>query len=107
MSVFKELELWQFISDRLERNQNVILLVVAKSSGSSPGRRGYKMAVGEDGELIGSIGGGVMEVGLVQQSRSILSSSSHNSESEPTADVKEQVHRKNVADSSGMICSGK
>ena len=49
-----------------------MLLVVATSSGSSPGRPGYKMAVAEDGQLIGSIGGGVMEVNLVEQSRSIL-----------------------------------
>ena len=35
-----------------------MLLVVAESSGSSPGRQGYKMAVGADGGLSGSIGGG-------------------------------------------------
>ena len=69
----KELELWQFIAERLGEGQPVMLLVVGESSGSSPGRQGYKMAVGADGELFGSIGGGVMEVNLVQQSRKILS----------------------------------
>jgi hypothetical protein len=49
--VNKDLELWQFIGDRLQQNQPVMLLVVAESSGSSPGRQGYKMAVGSDGEL--------------------------------------------------------
>lgn len=68
----KELDLWQFIADRLKRNQPVMLLVVAESSGSSPGRQGYKMAVGSDGELAGSIGGGLMEINLVEQSRAIL-----------------------------------
>ena len=102
----KELELWTFVVARLERGENVMILVVAESSGSSPGRQGYKMAVGADGELIGSIGGGVMEVNLVEQSHAILS--------EPPAvagglsqRVKEQIHRKDVANSSGMICSGK
>ncbi len=52
----KELELWQFVSDRLQQRQPVMLLVVADSSGSSPGRQGYKMAVGVDGGLAGSIG---------------------------------------------------
>ena len=42
-----------------------MLLVVAESSGSSPGRQGFKMIVAED-ELAGSIGGGVMEVALVE-----------------------------------------
>ena len=81
-----------------------MLLVVAESSGSSPGRQGYKMAVGSDGELSGSIGGGVMEVNLVEQSRSLLS--------EPEAGgltrrISEQIHRKNVPNASGMICSGR
>src|SRR4029078_7379634 len=83
-----------------------MLLVVATSSGSSPGRPGYKMAVAEDGQLIGSIGGGVMEVNLVDGARTLLSSSSRSNES-PPSDIKEQVHRKNVPNSSGMICSGK
>lgn len=98
-----ELELWQFVSARLDLGENVGLLVVAESSGSSPGRAGYKMAVALDGELSGSIGGGVMEVNLVEQSRALLS--------EPGAIVTghlfEQVHRKDVQNSSGMICSGR
>jgi xanthine dehydrogenase accessory factor len=104
--VNKELELWQFIANRLETADRVMLLVVATSSGSSPGRPSYKMAVAENGELIGSIGGGVMEVNLVEQSRAIFS--------EPPAvagglaqPIREQIHRKNAPNSSGMICSGK
>jgi xanthine dehydrogenase accessory factor len=100
----KEAELWQFISDRLTRDQSVILQVVAESSGSSPGRQGYKMAVAEDGELVGSIGGGVMEVSLVDQSRAILSGPGSGS---PAVELSEQVHRKDVRNSSGMICSGR
>jgi xanthine dehydrogenase accessory factor len=79
-----------------------MLLVVAESSGSSPGRQGYKMAVGSDGELCGSIGGGVMEVNLVEESRRLLSL--------PPAvagGLREQVHRKDAPNASGMICSGK
>jgi xanthine dehydrogenase accessory factor len=57
----------------LNRGDNVMLLIVAESSGSSPGRQGYKIAVSADGELCGSIGGGVMEVNLVEQSRALLS----------------------------------
>ena len=49
--VSKELELWQFAASRLNKGEDVMLLVVATSSGSSPGRAGYKMAVAADGEL--------------------------------------------------------
>jgi len=94
-----------------------MLLVVATSSGSSPGRPGYKMAVAQYDELIGSIGGGVMEVNLVNKSREVLDTlpvSNTMAGSEPPAvsggsapSILDQVHRKNVPDSSGMICSGK
>ncbi len=78
-----------------------MLLVVAESSGSSPGRAGYKMAVAADGELTGSIGGGVMEVRLVEQAK--LKSAISN----PKSEIFQQVHQKNSPHSSGMICSGK
>jgi xanthine dehydrogenase accessory factor len=109
--VNKELELWQFTANRLQNGERVMLLVVATSSGSSPGKPGYKMAVGQDGELIGSIGGGVMEVNLVEQSRAILGAqaalpaSSRSGETIPV--ITDQIHRKDVPNSSGMICSGK
>jgi xanthine dehydrogenase accessory factor len=100
-----EQDLWRFVSDRLRSSQRVMLLVVATSSGSSPGRPGYKMAVAEDGDLMGSIGGGVMEVNLVDGARTLLSASPHGGDAFQT--VTDQVHRKNVPNSSGMICSGK
>jgi xanthine dehydrogenase accessory factor len=104
--VHKELELWQFIADRLRRDQSVMALVVAESSGSSPGRQGYKMAVGADGKLCGSIGGGVMEVNLVEQARADLRVHSF-SEAGLRSHLVQQEHRKNSQHPSGMICSGR
>jgi xanthine dehydrogenase accessory factor len=101
--VSKEFELWQFIAARLESGDRVMLLVVAESSGSSPGRQGYKMAVGADGELCGSIGGGVMEVTLVEQAKV----KTKKLKGKTLDELREQVHRKDVPNSSGMICSGK
>ncbi len=101
----KELELWKFIATRLTRGENVMLLVVAQSSGSSPGRQGYKMVVGSDGVLCGSIGGGVMEVSLVEQSRVFLRDGEARGRGD--AEIKEQVHQRNSPNASGMICSGK
>ncbi len=99
----KDLETWRFIHQRLSRGEPVVLLVVAESTGSSPGRAGYKMAVSIDGELSGSIGGGVMEVELVERSRSRLSAAEWENAS---SQVIEQVHQKNSPSASGMICSG-
>ena len=97
----KELEIWRFAAEKLEQNELVVLLVVAESSGSSPGRHGFKMIVARD-NLCGSIGGGVMEVNLAEQARATLSAASESA----AASVKLQTHRKNSANPSGMICSG-
>ena len=80
-----------------------MLLAVAESSGSSPGRAGYKMAVAPDGELCGSIGGGVMEVALAEAAKLRM----ENGEWRISSEIVEQVHRKGVSNSSGMICSGR
>ncbi|MGB2752670.1 MAG: XdhC family protein [Pyrinomonadaceae bacterium] len=100
-----ELELWQFIASRLKNGEYVMLLVVAESHGSSPGRAGYKMAVAADGELTGSIGGGVMEVNLVDQTFELLSVASASADAYQK--LIEQEHRKNAVHPSGMICSGR
>jgi xanthine dehydrogenase accessory factor len=99
----KDLELWRFVAEHLPPKQAVTLLVVAESSGSSPGRQGFKMAIAEDGTLFGSIGGGVMEVALVSQAKVKSKKLKVKNKSE----IIEQIHRKNVPNSSGMICSGK
>ena len=84
-----------------------MLFIVAKSSGSSPGRAGYKMAISADGELCGSIGGGVMEVNLVEQSRKLLSEPGAVAPGFFATPLTEQVHRSNSPKASGMICSGR
>jgi len=98
----KEIEIWKFAAERLEQNQTVILLIVAESAGSSPGRQGFKMVVAED-EMCGSIGGGVMEVRLVEQAKA----KSKKAKGKIDSEIVEQVHQKNSPHSSGMICSGK
>ena len=97
----RELEIWQFAAERLRQNESVMLLVVAESSGSSPGRQGFKMIVAHD-ELSGSIGGGVMEVALVEKAKFQIS----NFKFQIYSEIVEQIHRKNLPNSSGMICSG-
>jgi len=100
--VNKEMEIWQFAAERLKRNETVMLLVVAESSGSSPGRQGFKMIVAEN-EICGSIGGGVMEVSLVE----LAKVKSKKAKGKYNSAIVEQVHQRNSPKSSGMICSGK
>ena len=98
----KDLALWEFIREQLEKGNPVALLAVLHSEGSSPGRQGFKMALGAGGEMCGSIGGGIMEHKLVELARKLLT------ENKPFAPIfKKQIHSKMVAQNqSGMICSG-
>jgi xanthine dehydrogenase accessory factor len=99
----RELELWKFIARELRARHGVVLLVVVESTGSSPGRVGFKMAVSSGGALHGSIGGGVMEYKLVELAKDRLRAD--DADSLPA--VKRQIHRQDAArDRSGMICSG-
>jgi xanthine dehydrogenase accessory factor len=59
------------------------------------------MAVTAD-EIAGSVGGGVMEVDLVDHAKRIL----EEKPAAPTAEIVSLVHRPDVPNASGMICSG-
>ena len=97
----KDQYFWRFVVSHLAEGRRVMLLTVVESSGSSPGRQGFKMAVAADGTLCGSIGGGIMEVKLVELAKDRLDRGVCE------AMLKKQVHRKSAPQhQSGMICSG-
>ncbi len=91
---------WQFIQQKLAQDQSVYLLTVIQHKGSSPGRQGFKMAVADDHEIFGSVGGGIMEYNLVELCKELLQN--HN----PKPFIKRQIHKGTIVDGSGMICSG-
>ena len=95
------MDIWNFIGNHIENNRKIILITVVNTIGSSPGRVGFKMAVCDNGEIAGSIGGGVMEYNMVELARK----SFEKKETQPF--VKRQIHDSEAAyDKSGMICSG-
>lgn len=96
----KQLKIWKFIVQGLQHNIPVTLLYVLESSGSSPGRQGFLMAVNANGEMEGSIGGGVMEHKFVEMAKAKLIE-------EQSSHIRKQVHNKTSGrNNSGMICSG-
>ena len=90
-------QFWKSATELLEREKQLVMMVVTASEGSSPGRAGFWMAVGQS-EILGSIGGGTMEYRFIQQARDGLYS--HR------IFQQEVVHELESASSSGMICSG-
>lgn len=96
------MNIWNFIAEELTNNNSVYLMVNIESQGSSPGKKGFKMAVSSDGAIYGSIGGGLMERNLVEKSRQLLKTKEHT-----TFLLTQDHHPKAGKDGSGMICSGK
>ncbi len=95
------MKFWNFIKIKLEETKKLMLLVVIDSQGSSPGRQGFKMAVCEDGELEGSVGGGVMEYNIAELGKAMLQLG------RPGPLLKRQIHNSSASeDHSGMICAG-
>jgi xanthine dehydrogenase accessory factor len=95
------MSVWDFILDKLSATQQVMLLYVLDSEGSSPGRKGFKMAIAADGDFFGTIGGGIMEHKLVEKAKILLK------QGEQTVLLMRQHHDKEHANNqSGMICSG-
>ncbi len=94
-------QFWQFIQDKLHRQEPVMLIVVTGVRGSSPGKKGFKMAVGNNGERYGTIGGGTMEFSLEKQAiKNLLTST-------PKVFTKHLVHSNDAGEqASGLICAG-
>jgi len=95
------MNVWTFILNGLEKNLVVTLLYVLDSRGSSPGRKGFIMAVNEMGVFEGTIGGGMMEVKMIELAKSKMEKQDFS----PI--IKEQFHTKTKSrNQSGLICSG-
>ena len=95
------MKFWQHLLTKLQQEQqSVYLLTVIENSGSSPGRKGFKMLVAQDGFIFGSIGGGIMEFTLVEEIKELLTLK------ELPIFFRKQLHQGNGKDKSGMICSG-
>ena len=104
---------WKLVAENLEQNIQVMLLYVLESKGSSPGRQGFFMAVNIEGDMEGSIGGGIMEHKFVEMARKRMKDEGISNKEQGAGNeeiginIRKQFHDKSAAkDQSGMICSG-
>ncbi|MGR8930123.1 MAG: XdhC family protein [Gammaproteobacteria bacterium] len=92
--------IWHWVSEKLEAQEPVALLIVVDSAGSSPGKIGAKMAVSKL-DAIGTIGGGMVEAGLVSMAREAIA------EQKAVPQIVRRAHHPSPnVPSSGMICGG-
>lgn len=96
-----KVQLWHFMLQQLSAGIPAMLLYVLESNGSSPGRQGFAMSVAHNGQMYGSIGGGIMEHKFVEMAKEQLKNE------EGFCVLKPQSHSKDAGkNQSGMICSG-
>lgn len=95
------MEVWYFILSKISAGIDVELLCVVDNERSSPGRRGFKMAVSADGQYIGTIGGGIMEHKLTEKAKARL----HDAQRQVLL-VRQYHDKLHPKEQSGMICEG-
>src|SRR3954468_16557571 len=99
-SMNKQVAVWKLITDSAAKNIPVILLYVLESKGSSPGRQGFFMAVNQQQNMEGSIGGGIMEHKFIEMAKDWLA---NGIDDIPEGQIRKQVHDKSAAkNQSGM-----
>jgi xanthine dehydrogenase accessory factor len=96
-----ETRFWEFVHEKLQEGEPLMLLLVVESAGSSPGKAGFRMAVSLSGQSRGTIGGGVMERELAGQAADLLAGGG----ARPRL-LKLLHHEGGAGNRSGMICSG-
>jgi len=61
-----DLEVYKKAISVLSRGENIALITVISTTGSTPGKIGYKMLVwGKNGETISTVGGGLNEANVI------------------------------------------
>jgi len=69
-----DLEIYKKAVVVLETGENITLATVISTTGSSPGKVGYKMLVwGKKGETFGTVGGGSVEAEVINTAKNMLS----------------------------------
>lgn len=92
---------WERVHGHLSAGRRVFVACVADHARGSPGTAGAKLLVADSGDLFGTIGGGAMEHGLIEQAKALLQSDSHGPGKQTL------VHSEAAAgDASGLICEG-
>ena len=68
-----DLEVYKKAISALSRGENIAVITVISTTGSTPGKIGYKMLVwGKNGETIGTVGGGLTEANVLNIAKKTL-----------------------------------
>ena len=90
--------IFQTIYDRLSHQEDLVLVTVIASSGSTPRGAGARMLVSREGRICGTIGGGAVESKAIQVAATVLE--------EKASVIRDFCLNKNDVHNLGMICGG-
>jgi xanthine dehydrogenase accessory factor len=70
------IELFQLLSERIKENRPSILITITRTKGATPGKTGFKILIGEEGRIAGTIGGGAVEYHAIDKCKELITSKS-------------------------------
>ncbi len=91
-------EIYQKIAELFKEGRICVLATIITQAGSSPRGPGSKMVIMEDGSIIGSVGGGMLEGRVIEEGKKIFSTLT------PTL-IRHKMHGADI-DANEMICGG-
>jgi len=71
------IDILQILLARIKENKPSVLITITEAKGSTPGRVGFKMLVGEEGRVAGTVGGGA-EFHIMKKAKILLEENSQN-----------------------------
>lgn len=90
----------QNILELLEAGEGLVLATISSHAGSTPRTSGTRMVIRDDGSIIGTIGGGLVEAKTIQAAKEIFSTGH-------TRELDFDLSRRDVAQGMDLICGGK
>lgn len=99
------MDLFKKISELSESNITFVLATVVNLHGSVPGKIGFKLITKSDGSTYGTIGGGALELSVIEESKSRLISGGNGIKEYLLSDKTEVMH--DGSEIIPMMCSGK
>ena len=91
-------EIYQKISELFKENKVCVLATIITQAGSSPRGPGSKMIIMEDGSIVGSVGGGMLEGRVIEEGKKVFSTLT------PSL-IRQKMHGADI-DANEMICGG-
>jgi len=91
-------QIYKKIAEFIRNNQEFVVSTVVSAESSTSGKVGFKLLVAKNGEIYGTVGGGLVEKDIIEESKKIFTT--HQST------LKTYILKEDEENSLGMVCGG-